>query len=92
MEEENSKKVYFKSPLIKEPKTKIDWIKLLAHTEKFMYETWPKDIADEYVSRHCRNVTVENPFDLTSTTLGTDYRPPVAEKEEEVDDYANWLE
>jgi len=91
MEEDNSKKLYFKSPLIKEPQTKIDWVQLLASTEKFMHDTWPKEVADEYVSRYCRNVEVENPFTLEKTTLGTEYRPPVADKEE-ADDYANWLE
>lgn len=92
MEDDNGKKLYFKSALIKEPKTKIDWVQLLASTEKFMYETWPKDVADEYVTRFCRNVEVENPFTQEKVTLGTDYRPAVTEEEKEVDDYANWLE
>ena len=92
MEDDNGKKLYFKSALIKEPKTKIDWVQLLASTEKFMYETWPKDVADEYVTRFCRNVEVENPFTQEKVTLGTEYRPSVTEEEKEVDDYANWLE
>ena len=68
MEEENSKRVYFKSPMIKEPSTKIDWNKVLNSTMKLMKETWP-EVAEEYISRYCREVEVTNPFTLEKTSF-----------------------
>ena len=91
MEEDNGKKLYFKSPLIKEPKTKIDWVKLLESTEKLMYDTWPKEVADEYVMRHCRDIEVENPFTLEKTKLGTMSQKTDSTSKEDMD-YASWLE
>ena len=44
-EEDNGKRLYFKSPMIKEPSTKIDLINVMESTIKLMKETWP-EIAD----------------------------------------------
>ena len=64
VEEEGNKQLFFKSPLVREPSTKIDWNTLLADTKKSMSEAWPTDIANEYISRFCNDVEVINPFTL----------------------------
>ena len=69
MDEENNKKTFFKSPLIKEPSTKINWDHVMKATTDFMKEYWP-EISDEYISRHCMSVEVVNPFTQKTTVLG----------------------
>lgn len=88
-EDEGNKKVFFKSPLIREPSTKIDWNGLMSDTQKFVKETWP-EVADEYISRYCTEVKVVNPFTKENVIL-TAGKP----KEKTVDkkqDYAGWYE
>ena len=87
-EDEGNKKVYFKSPLIREPSTKIDWNELMKDTQKFVKETWP-EVADEYISRYCSEVEVVNPFTKEKIILSAG-KP----KEKTVDkqDYAGWYE
>jgi len=88
-EDEGNKKVFFKSPLIREPSTKIDWNGLMSDTQKFVKETWP-EVADEYISRYCSEVKVVNPFTKEDVIL-TAGKP----KEKTVDkkqDYAGWYE
>ena len=88
-EDEGNKKVFFKSPLIREPSTKIDWNELMSDTQKFVKETWP-EVADEYISRYCTEVKVVNPFTKENVIL-TAGKP----KEKTVDkkqDYAGWYE
>ena len=88
-EDEGSKKVYYKSPLIREPSTKIDWNELMVDTQKFVKETWP-EVADEYISRYCTEVEVMNPFTKENVIL-TAGKP----KEKSVDkkqDYTGWYE
>ena len=88
-EDEGNKKVFFKSPLIREPSTKIDWNGLMSDTQKFVKETWP-EVADEYISRYCSEVKVVNPFTKENVIL-TAGKP----KEKTVDkkqDYAGWYE
>ena len=70
--EEDGKKKYFKSPLLREPTSKIDWSKLILETKSFVKEHWP-DIADEYIERHCGEVNIIDPFsgdeiEITSTS------------------------
>ena len=93
-EEDNGKRLYFKSPMIKEPSTKIDWTEVINNTTKLMKETWP-EVAEEYISRYCREVEVTNPFTLEKTILGklkmVDASPQAEGIVEEVD-YASWLE
>mgnify|MGYP003117458899 FL=1 len=90
-EEDNGKRLYFKSPMIKEPSTKIDWINVLDSTVSLMKETWP-EVADEYISRYCTDVEVQNPFTLEKTMLGnkTQESTPIVETKEA--DYESWLE
>ena len=70
MEEDNNKKLYFKSPLIREPSTKINWNELLVETRNLVKETWP-EIADEYIGRYCTGVEVVNPFTQETISLDT---------------------
>jgi hypothetical protein len=70
--EEDGKKRYFKSPLLREPNSKIDWTKLISETKSFIKEYWP-EIADEYMERHCNEVNIIDPFtgkeiEITSTS------------------------
>ena len=70
--EEDGKKKYFKSPLLREPTSKIDWSELIAETTSFVKEHWP-EIADEYIERHCGEVNIIDPFsgdeiEITSTS------------------------
>ena len=70
--EEEGKKKYFKSPLLREPTSKIDWSKLILETKSFVKEHWP-DIADEYIERNCGEVNIIDPFsgdeiEITSTS------------------------
>ena len=90
-EEDNGKRLYFKSPMIKEPSTKIDWINVLDSTVSLMKETWP-EVADEYISRYCTDVEVQDPFTLEKTVLGNRVQEskPVVETKEA--DYESWLE
>ena len=94
MEEENNKKVYFKSPLIKEPSTKINWDEVIESTKTFMEEYWP-EISDEYIGKHCVNVEVMNPFTQEKTVIGkSDVIKETTVKEDksgvEPDDYGAW--
>jgi hypothetical protein len=90
-EEEGNKKVFFKSPLIREPSTKIDWSELMEGTKKFVKETWP-EVADEYISRYCTDVEVVNPFTKEEVKLGTRSQksPPVVSSDKQ--DYGAWYE
>jgi len=45
VEEEGNKQLFFKSPLVREPSTKIDWNTLLADTKKSMSEAWPGGVS-----------------------------------------------
>lgn len=96
MEEENNKRVYFKSPLIKEPSTKINWEDVITSTKKFMKEYWP-EMADEYIQRNCVNVEVVNPFTEKKIILGKDKKVEESPQDEGVtdsspDDYGAWYE
>jgi len=70
--EEDGKKKYFKSPLLREPTSKINWSELITETKSFVKEHWP-EIADEYIERHCGEVEIIDPFsgdeiEITSTS------------------------
>jgi len=59
--EEDGKKKYFKSPLLRAPTSKINWSELIAETKDFVTEYWP-EVADEYIDRYCNEVRVIDPF------------------------------
>ena len=90
MEEEGNKRVFFKSPLIREPSTKINWNELLLNTQELVKETWP-EVADEYINRYCTNVEVVNPFTKEEVTLG-EAAPTPKEVDTTTKDYEGWYE
>jgi hypothetical protein len=59
--EEDGKKKYFKSPLLREPSSKINWSELISQTKDFVTEYWP-EIADEYIERNCGDVEIVDPL------------------------------
>ena len=50
VEDDGKRQMYYKSPLISEPASKIDWSKLLDETKEFVRKEWP-EVADEYIGR-----------------------------------------
>ena len=95
MEEENNKRLYFKSPLIREPSTKIDWDEALEETQKLVKETWP-EISNEYIDRYCTGVEVINPFTQEKVSIGPKRVGDSPQVEEIADktpnDYGAWYE
>ena len=59
--EEDGKKFYYKSPLLKTPESKIKWNDLISDTKDFAREHWP-EVAEEYIERFCNDVTAVDPF------------------------------
>ena len=59
--EEDGKKYYFKSPLLRTPESKIKWEPLIAETKAFVREHWP-EVAEEYIERYCNDVKAIDPF------------------------------
>ena len=86
-DEEDKKISYFKSALVREPSTKIDWSNLMKGTQALMKETWP-EIADEYNKSYCTEIEVEDPFTREKQVLSAG-----EEKEKVIDDkvdYGGW--
>jgi hypothetical protein len=59
--EEDGKKFYYKSPLLKTPESKIKWNELISETKDFTRKHWP-EVAEEYIERYCNDVTAIDPF------------------------------
>jgi len=94
MEESDKKKrSFFKSPLIREPSTKIDWAVLMGATQELVRDSWP-EIADEYITTHCNEVPVTNPFTQEKVILTADSTVSPKKKpdyETSTADYGEWL-
>lgn len=75
MEDDNGKKLYFKSPLIREPSTKINWGDVIDNTADLVKDTW-NEISNEYIERYCTDVEVINPFTGDTVQLGTMTKKP----------------
>ena len=87
-EEDGGKQFWFKSPLIREPSTKIDWNDLMKNTQQFVRETWP-EVADEYNNKYCTEVELSNPFTNTTTILEAGKpKETIPDKQ----DYGGWYE
>jgi hypothetical protein len=86
-EEEDKKLLYFKSTLVREPSTKIDWSDLMRGTQELMKSTWP-EIADEYNKNYCTEIEVEDPFTREKQVLS------IGEEREKISsdkvDYGGW--
>ncbi len=59
--EEDGKKYYFKSPLLRSPASKINWNQLVKDTKDFTVKHWP-EISDEYIGRYCQDIEAVDPF------------------------------
>ena len=73
--EEDGKKRYFKSPLLREPSSKINWSELISETEKFVNEYWP-DIASEYIERNCGEIEIIDPLSDKTITISSKAESP----------------
>jgi len=62
-------KLYYKSPLIAEPVSKINWSDLIEETKKFIRKEWP-EVADEYIGRSCSRIKIIDPFSGNNIELG----------------------
>ena len=69
VDDDGKRKLYFKSPLINEPVSKINWSDLIEETKNFTRENWPK-VADEYIGRCCSSVKIIDPFNGNNLELG----------------------
>lgn len=76
VEEEGGKKLYYKSPLINEPVSKINWSELIEETKDFIRKEWP-DVADEYIGRSCSNIKIVDPFNGNNIELGERAETPL---------------
>tara|TARA_R110001583_G_scaffold51516_3_gene160932 strand:- start:6804 stop:8180 length:1377 start_codon:yes stop_codon:yes gene_type:complete len=87
-EEDGGKQFWFKSPLIREPSTKIDWNVLMQSTQQFVRETWP-EVSDEYNNKHCTEIELNNPFTDVKTVLEAGKpKETIPDKQ----DYGGWYE
>jgi len=68
-DEDGSKKLYYKSPLITEPVSKINWSELIEETKEFIRKEWPK-VSDEYIGRSCSSIRIVDPFSGDNVELG----------------------
>ena len=69
IEDDGKHKLYYKSPLLTEPASKIDWSELINETKEFVRKEWP-EVADEYIGRCCSSVQIVDPFDGNNIELG----------------------
>ena len=69
IDDDGKRKLYYKSPLINEPVSKINWSDLIEETKNFTRENWPK-VADEYIGRCCSSVKIIDPFNGNNIELG----------------------
>jgi len=69
VDDDGKRKLYYKSPLINEPVSKINWSELIEETKNFIRENWPK-VADEYIGRCCSSIQIIDPFNGNNIELG----------------------
>jgi len=69
VEDDGKRQLYFKSPLINEPASKINWSELIEETKKFVGENWT-EVSDEYIGRCCSSVEITDPFSGNHIELG----------------------
>tara|TARA_A100001391_G_scaffold125324_1_gene85506 strand:+ start:1061 stop:2539 length:1479 start_codon:yes stop_codon:yes gene_type:complete len=69
VEETDKRQLYYKSPLLTEPASKINWSDLIEQTKEFIRKEWP-EVADEYIRRYCSSVKIIDPFSGDNIELG----------------------
>ena len=101
-EDDGKRTLYYKSPLINEPTAKIDWSELLKETKGFVKENW-NEVSEEYISRHCGNIKLIDPFSGEDIEIGESAKTPVdvsksdypkvfkSAKDAEIKDYESFL-
>ena len=75
--EEDGKKYYFKSPLLRTPESKINWSELIESTEDFVDEYW-SEISSEYKQRYCEDVRAIDPFSGEEIVISADASDPAS--------------
>ena len=73
--EEDGKRYYFKSPLLRSPASKIDWSELINKTKEFVDTHWA-ECAVEYKQRFCEDVEVVDPFSGDTIKVASDAASP----------------
>ena len=68
-EDDGKRTLYYKSPLINEPVSKIIWSDLIEETKNFVGENW-SEISDEYIGRYCSSIKIVDPFSGDNVELG----------------------
>jgi hypothetical protein len=76
IEDDGKHKLYYKSPLLTEPASKIDWSELINETKEFVRKEWP-EVADEYIGRCCSSVKITDPFSGNNVELGERAETPL---------------
>ena len=79
-EEDGKRILYYKSPLLTSPQSKIKWSDLIDNTKEFIRENWP-EVADEYIRSSCSRIQIVDPINGNNIELGAG-----AERATEVDD------
>ena len=69
VEDDGKRKLYFKSPLISEPVSKINWSDLIEETKEFVRENWPK-VSKQYIRSSCSSIKIVDPFSGDNIELG----------------------
>jgi len=69
IEDDGKRKLYYKSPLISEPVSKINWSDLIEETKEFVRENWPK-VSKEYIRSSCSSIKIVDPFSGDNLELG----------------------
>lgn len=68
-DDDSGKKLYYKSPLLTEPVSKINWSDLIEETKDLIRKEWPK-VATEYIDRNCGGIQIVDPFSGDNVELG----------------------
>ena len=69
VEDDGKRQLYYKSPLLKEPASKINWSDLIEETKELVKTEW-SEVADEYIRRSCSSVKIVDPFSGDNVELG----------------------
>tara|TARA_R100000458_G_scaffold31293_1_gene28689 strand:+ start:201 stop:1679 length:1479 start_codon:yes stop_codon:yes gene_type:complete len=69
VDDDGKSPLYFKSPLITEPVSKINWSELIEETKNFIRENW-SEVSDEYIRRSCSSIQIVDPFSGDNIELG----------------------
>ena len=69
VEDDGKRQLYFKSPLITEPASKINWSELIEETKEFIRENWP-EVSEEYIRSSCSSIKLVDPFSGDNLELG----------------------